>query len=310
VIRYLVGAAGALALAGLVLFVGGRFYEVSAVRQHPGWVYWLFATGRDFLVSVRSADVILPPGFEPVADAPGAGLYAKHCEQCHGAPGVPPLDFALGMMPVPPAIVHAARERSPAEVYWFVRYGLKMSGMPAWEGRMSDPDMWRVTSFVAALPGVTPAAYSALVEAAGGPLEAVEPLPPEIVPGSVAEADPDRGREAMLLHACRTCHLIPGLVGRQVHVGPSLSEAGARRYIAGVLRNTPENMVRWIMDPQEVDPLTAMPDLNVTLGEARDMAAYLYSIAPATRRPGSVAEAIHRGEDEPASGRPATGSLR
>ena len=80
--------------------------------------------------------------------------------------------------------------------------------------------------------------------------------------------------------ASGTCHVIPGLPGADGRTGPPLVATGRQPYIAGVLRNTPENMVRWIMDPQQVDPLTAMPDLGVPEALARDIAAYLYAIAP------------------------------
>jgi hypothetical protein len=60
-------------------------------------------------------------------------------------------------------------------------------------------------------------------------------------------------------------------------VGPPLAGVGRRSYIAGVLTNTPEHLVQWIIDPPGTDSLTAMPNLGVTPGEARDIAAYLYS---------------------------------
>ena len=298
-IRAALIAAGTLAIAGAAVFFGGEFHKLSAIRQHPAWVYYGLGVVRDTVIAIDAGSVAVPADFTPAADPEGAALYQKHCAQCHGAPGMPPDDFALGMMPVPPNIVHAALERPPDEVFWFIRYGLKMSGMPAWQDRMSEADMWRITALVEALPTLTPAAYAALVAEGGGPIDAVDPLPQGDIPQSVEFADPERGRIAMQLHACRSCHEIPGLVGSEVHVGPSLAEAGARRYIAGVLRNTPENMVRWIMDPQDVDPLTAMPDLDVTLGEARQMAAYLYSVAPERTAMGPVAAESGR---EPGSG--------
>jgi cytochrome c1 len=51
-----------------------------------------------------------------------------------------------------------------------------------------------------------------------------------------------------------------------------------RSYIAGQLVNSPDNLVRWIMDPQGVEPGTAMPNLGVVPVVARDMAAYLYTL--------------------------------
>jgi cytochrome c1 len=61
-------------------------------------------------------------------------------------------------------------------------------------------------------------------------------------------------------------------------IGPPLGGFGSRIYIAGVQQNTPENLARWIARPQEVQPGNAMPDLGVTEPQARDIAAYLYTL--------------------------------
>lgn len=96
----------------------------------------------------------------------------------------------------------------------------------------------------------------------------------EIVP----VADPDRGRVAFVEYGCPACHTIPGVTGARAHVGPPLEGWAERRYIAGRLPNTPENLVTWIMSPQAVDPGNAMPDVGVPEVIARDMAAYLYAL--------------------------------
>ena len=79
----------------------------------------------------------------------------------------------------------------------------------------------------------------------------------------------------MQQYACTTCHLIPGLVGSRVYVGPPLTGIARRRYLAGTLPNSPENMVRWIQKPKSISPETLMPDLSVGDEHARDIAAYL-----------------------------------
>src|SRR5919202_5823376 len=75
--------------------------------------------------------------------------------------------------------------------------------------------------------------------------------------------DPTRGRAAISRYGCATCHTIPGIRGADALVGPPLTQIASRSYIAGVLPNTPENMVRWIENPPQVDRLTAMPNLGV-----------------------------------------------
>jgi len=278
--RYALVAAVTLGTAAVVFFGLGEFWRLSAISQHPFWVYKGIVFVRDTVIGIDAQGVELPDDFAPSADQGTAALYWKNCGECHGGPGVAPADFALGMMPVPPPLAGAARERSPEEIFWFIRNGLKMSGMPAWEGRLSHDEMIDLTAFVAALPSLSPVEYQKLVGDALSPPQ--ENRGGETSPvAKVALGDEDRGRLLMRLHACRSCHEIPGLVGAEVHVGPDLSEVGSRRYIAGVLRNTPQNMVRWITSPHEVDPLTAMPDRRGTPAQAADTAAYLYKLSPA-----------------------------
>ncbi|HUR93785.1 MAG TPA: cytochrome c oxidase assembly protein [Gemmatimonadales bacterium] len=89
--------------------------------------------------------------------------------------------------------------------------------------------------------------------------------------------DVERGAAALRRFGCGACHVVPGVPGAEGQVGPPLAGIGGRAYIAGVLTNTPDHMIRWIVDPRRVDSLTAMPTLGVSEPEARDMAAYLYS---------------------------------
>ncbi|MGH8728919.1 MAG: c-type cytochrome [Burkholderiales bacterium] len=87
----------------------------------------------------------------------------------------------------------------------------------------------------------------------------------------------EQGRELLWQYGCGVCHEIPEVKGATGKVGPPLKNMAHQVYIAGVLPNTPENLVYWIRAPHKVDPLTAMPDLGVTGEQARDMVAYLYS---------------------------------
>lgn len=90
--------------------------------------------------------------------------------------------------------------------------------------------------------------------------------------------DPAKGRIALTQYACQACHVIPGITGSDVHVGPPLDGLASRAMLAGSLPNTPDNLVRWIRNPQAVDPQTAMPDMGVSEAHARDIAAYLATL--------------------------------
>ncbi len=90
--------------------------------------------------------------------------------------------------------------------------------------------------------------------------------------------NPQRGAAEIARYGCGSCHIIPGISGANGLAGPPLSGIGSRIYIAGVLQNTPGNMVRWIQNPKAVDEKTLMPDLGVKPSEARDIAGYLYTL--------------------------------
>jgi cytochrome c len=90
--------------------------------------------------------------------------------------------------------------------------------------------------------------------------------------------DPHRGRELIVKFDCGSCHVIPGIQHAIGTVGPPLTDIARRTMIAGEVPNTPVNMVRWIQSPQSIEPGTAMPTLGLTEQEARDVAAYLYTL--------------------------------
>lgn len=94
----------------------------------------------------------------------------------------------------------------------------------------------------------------------------------------VVGGDAAMGREAVVALGCTTCHVVPGLRGPRGHTGPSLARFGGRGYIAGVLPNTPDNLVRWLRDPPSVAPRTAMPGQDITDAQARDIAAFLVTL--------------------------------
>jgi cytochrome c len=95
---------------------------------------------------------------------------------------------------------------------------------------------------------------------------------PRIVDGASAET----GRALIAGYGCGSCHNIPGVPGADAMAAPPLDRFYERSFIAGHLANNEANLIRWIQDPQAIDPGTAMPNLGVSQEEARHIAAYLY----------------------------------
>ncbi len=90
--------------------------------------------------------------------------------------------------------------------------------------------------------------------------------------------DAQQGAKLIQQYGCGSCHTIPGIHAANGLVGPPLMFFSRRTFIAGELPNSPDNLVRWIKSPKSVEPGTAMPTLGLSDQEARDVAAYLYTL--------------------------------
>lgn len=264
----------AVALAGAALFVWSGVYNIAASSPHTQGVYSLLEVTMQQSVRLRARDVEPPALDAPALFERGAACYQHRCELCHGGPGVAQNDLALGMQPLPGPLVNAGMRFKTRELYWITRNGITMSGMPAWRLQLSEDDTWALVAFIERLPQLSPSAYQQLMASRRGERCGVEE---ERSAGDLA-GDANRGRSALSQYGCNGCHRIPGITGSDVDVGPPLAGIARRQLIAGQLANTPEAMVRWIRNPQNVDALTAMPNLGVTERDARDIAAYLATL--------------------------------
>jgi cytochrome c len=94
----------------------------------------------------------------------------------------------------------------------------------------------------------------------------------------VENGDASRGRLAIEAYGCGSCHSIPGIRAANGMVGPPLDHWAERRIIAGEVPNDLPRLITWLTVPQSIEPGTAMPNMGVTDGQARDIAAYLYTL--------------------------------
>jgi len=159
----LIAALVAVLGAGAVIYAG--MYDVAATAPHWRVTAWSLETARTRSIKAQAAGIVVPPGLDdPAKLLIGVGHYAAHCAVCHGAPGVPKGDIGRGLYPEPPELAKTASLYSPAELFWIVKYGIKMTGMPAW-GDHSDDELWATVAFVEKLPGMSEQDYAGLVMA-------------------------------------------------------------------------------------------------------------------------------------------------
>ncbi|WP_206436043.1 c-type cytochrome [Altericroceibacterium xinjiangense] len=155
-----------LLLVALIVVVTGA-YNVAATDRHAPLVGWALDTTMQNSVESRAADLPAPVAFTPEMIAAGAGEYKAMCEHCHGGVGAGRAGWAKLMRPHPPALAEAASEWEPAEVFWIVNHGIKMSGMPAFGATHDEQTIWNIAGFVKMLPEMSAAEYAAYGSGSG-----------------------------------------------------------------------------------------------------------------------------------------------
>ena len=160
-------AAGALLIAvvAAVLVHMGSF-DVAADKPHSQPVFWLMDTVRERSVAIRAAGITVPGDLADAKRiASGAAQYDEMCSLCHLAPGMKRTEISRGLYPRAPELRRKS-ELTPAEQFWVVKHGLKMTGMPAWGVTHNDELLWDVVAFLRNLPELTADQYQTLVKSA------------------------------------------------------------------------------------------------------------------------------------------------
>ena len=151
-----------VAVAGAVYFFGG-FYSVAATEQDPGPVAWVLEHVREASIDHHATDT--PPGSLDDAATIRAGAHAfaaRGCVNCHGGPGAQWAKFSEGLNPAPPDLKDVVGELTPGEMFWVIRNGIRMTGMPSFAGAgVPDQEIWSIVAFLKKLPTVSEADFKA-----------------------------------------------------------------------------------------------------------------------------------------------------
>jgi len=151
------------------LFLAGAFafafayavpYNVAADVPHWGVTARALAAIRDHSIATRARDVAVPDLADPALIALGAEHYAAMCAGCHLAPGMLNNEMRQGLNPTPPELSRR-RDRHPAETFWIIKHGIRMTGMPAWGVTHDDESIWGLVAFLQQLPTLDAAGYAA-----------------------------------------------------------------------------------------------------------------------------------------------------
>lgn len=144
-----------VSVAALVFFFGG-FFNVAATNAEPAPVSWALIKVR--MASVNHYATDRPPAGYDAADKVQAGAKAymtRGCSNCHGGPGVDWQKFSEGLRPDPPDLSKIVPEREPRHLFWVVKNGINMTGMPSFGATgVPDPEIWSIVAFLKKLPDV------------------------------------------------------------------------------------------------------------------------------------------------------------
>ncbi len=151
-----------VAFASMIISMGA--YNVAADEPHSKPVYWLMQAVRNRSIAARARNVVVPSDLgDPKRVSQGAGLYSEMCSGCHLAPGMEKTEISQGLYPRAPELSRGLAI-SPAEKFWAIKHGIKMSAMPAWGPTHNDTLIWDMVAFLQKLPTLTPAHYKAMVK--------------------------------------------------------------------------------------------------------------------------------------------------
>jgi mono/diheme cytochrome c family protein len=151
-------------LFGAIVFIYSGMFNVAANEPHWSVTHAILETVRVRSIKLQAAAIKPPDNLaEHRMVVAGTAHFAEHCSSCHTAPGVEASELAKGMYPKPPVLTTSAKQWSPGELFWIIRHGIKMSGMPAWPDH-SDEDIWNIIAFLGKLPNMTEQDYGGLVK--------------------------------------------------------------------------------------------------------------------------------------------------
>jgi mono/diheme cytochrome c family protein len=147
------------ALVAAAGFAWSGYFDVSALTPHFAVTNWALHGIMRRSVKTHAASIKPPENLAGLV-MEGADDFGEMCATCHGAPGKEASEIGLGLNPKPPALSQAVRHWSDPELFWIVKNGVRMTGMPAFGPTHDDDRIWAIVAFARQLPEMTPEDYA------------------------------------------------------------------------------------------------------------------------------------------------------
>lgn len=156
-----------IAASVVALFVYLGVYDIAATSQHLPPTQWLLATAADRSIAARADDIDSVPSAVRIDREHGFIHYHEMCVACHGAPGIEPSEVARGLNPTPPDFGSGSYERPAGEVFWIIKNGIRMTGMPGFGPTHTDEEIWSMVALLAELHEMEGSEYARRVSELG-----------------------------------------------------------------------------------------------------------------------------------------------
>ncbi len=167
--KFLAGGLGFLVILSCTafIFMYAGWYDVAATSPHWKVTAWFLGEVRDRSIARQSEGIQVPAAKDPKWFRTGFTEYHAMCRLCHGAPGYPQTEIAQGLNPKPPNLASkAVQGRKESEIYWVVKKGIKMTGMPSFGPTHGEEELWAIVGFVKRMSDLQPKQYEAMASEA------------------------------------------------------------------------------------------------------------------------------------------------
>lgn len=202
---------------------------------------------KDVVIPFEAESAKNPAPTTPLALAQGQAVFMAHCALCHSSDGHSQNQLGLAMYP-PAMDLTSPHVQSwkDQELYWIIQNGIRLTGMPSWQGVISAADTWKLVRYIHALPKMTPAQAAALDALVAPPPPAA---PAAEAPATSMAAEVAYGRRLVHQEGCLMCHTLDG---EGEDIGPDLTREAARR-------RTPAWLIGHFKDPPAYTRGSDMP---------------------------------------------------
>jgi mono/diheme cytochrome c family protein len=158
-------AVGIAVVGALAVILSGAF-NVAATNPDSALLTWVLHTTMERSVTMRSSSIVAPDSFSDAQVKAGSNEFRAMCAGCHGAPGRMRSAAGKGLRPRAPDLALAANDWTNADLFWIIKNGVKMTGMPAFGPTHDDQTLWNIVAFVRQLPSMTAEQYQRFADEA------------------------------------------------------------------------------------------------------------------------------------------------